>query len=173
MIVDAINKIKSSMEGLKEKRVPAEPIIKYLTGRMEDDAEFATLIMQEHKTLQKCFDFVYEQARNHLNNQNGWIDDEEVYLMAADYFLADDAELERQKAETKAKEDEKRKQREAKNRILAEERKAKTEADNAVKAEQKRIEASQKAAKKKQSENQLSLFDFGDDDDGQEESKAA
>jgi len=62
MVADAINKIKSSMEDLQEKRVPAEPIVRYLTGRLEGDEKFAALIMQEHKTVEKCFDFVYAQA---------------------------------------------------------------------------------------------------------------
>jgi hypothetical protein len=110
----AIKKITDSMQGCEEKRVPAAPIAKYLKEKCKQDKEFCTLVMQEHKTLEKCFDFVFEQAKNHLNNDGGgWIEDNDVYMMAVDYFNLDDAEIERQKAEEAAKLEEARRQREA------------------------------------------------------------
>ena len=144
---DAIKKINESMDGLKENRVPAVPIAKYLTGRLEDDENLAAQVIQDHKTLQKCFDFVYEQVRKHLDSKNGWIDDDEVYQMAVDYFQADDAELERKKAEQTAIKEAERKRQSEENRRLSEERKAKAESEKA-----------QKALDKKQSTGQISLF---------------
>jgi len=150
---DAILKINSSTEQSKETRVPAEPIAIYLAKRCEEDAEFAAQVAQEHKTMDKCFSFVYEQAKKHLNGTNGWIDDNEVYSMAVDYFRLDDEELERKKAE----EEEKRK-------IEKEKRAAEAKEKQDAAVEQKAQETKQKAAKKsaasKVLEGQQSLFEF-------------
>jgi len=109
----AIKKITDNMQDCEEKRIPAEPIARYLKEKCKQDKEFCALVVQEHKTLEKCFDFVFEQAKNHLNNGGGWIEDNDVYMMAEDYFNLDDAEIERQKAEEEAKREEARRQREA------------------------------------------------------------
>ena len=115
---EAVKKITDGMQDCQEKRVPAEPIARFLTEKCGGDGDFCALVMQEHKTLEKCFAFVYEQAKNHLDSAGGWIEDNDVYMMAIDYFSLDDAELERQKAEEEAKraeerrkEDEERQQR--------------------------------------------------------------
>jgi len=143
----AIEKIAASMETITEKRVPAEPIARYLTKKCGEDGEFAALVMQEHKTMEKCFAFVYEQSCNHLNKQSGWIDDNDVYMMAEDYFNLDDAEIERKKAEDEAKRQEERR---------------KSEQEFQQKA------AAAKAGKAKNSDpgqQQLSLFDVGESKD--------
>ncbi len=143
---EAIKKITESLQGIEEKRVPAEPIAEFLKNKCEDE-EFATLVMQEHKSLKRCLDFVYEQARKHLDGANGWIDDNDVYMMAVDYFALDDEELERKKAEEEKKLEEERKQRDVeKKKKQAEEKESKTK------------ESKQQAAAKKVAENQLSLF---------------
>jgi hypothetical protein len=174
MIADAIKKIKDSMEGMDEKRVPAEPISKYLINRMESDEQLAAFFVQEHKTLQKCFDFVYEQVKKHLDSKPGWVEDNDVYLMAVDYIIADDAALEKQKAEDEAKEAEARKVREEQNRILMEERRVKSDSDKAEKDAKKKAEAAKKALEKKQAPGQISLFDdWGADDAEQTDAQAA
>lgn len=145
---DAIIKINESMKNLEEKRVPAEPIVKYLIGRLENDEILAAQIMQEHKTVQKCFDFVYKQAHKHLDGKSGWIDDDEVFQMAVDYFQMDDAELEREKAIEEAKRAEERKRQQEEAQRLRDQRKA--EAD---------VVAAQKTLDKKQVQGQLSLFE--------------
>jgi len=102
MTEQAIEKITNDDRGREEKYVPAEPIVRFLVNKCSEDAEFCKLVMQEQKTLAKCFTFVYEQVKNHLNREGGWIEDCEVYLMAVDYFNLDDAEAERVKAEEEA-----------------------------------------------------------------------
>jgi len=143
---EAIEKITGSMQDCKEKRVPAEPIARYLTQKCGEDEEFATLVTQEHKTLAKCFDFVFGQVKKHLNGADGWLDDNDVYLMAADYFSLDDERLERQKAEEEAQRQEQKRQRE-------EERKQQVAANKAQK-----VRAAQEEKDKKTGFNQLSLF---------------
>ena len=141
MQAEAIKKIVDSMQDCKEQRIPAEPIMRYLTGKCGEGDEFCALVIQEHKTLEKCFNFVYEQARKHLNNaSNGWIEDNDVYMMAEDYFSLDDAEIERQKAEEEAK--------------LAEER--------AKRDEEYKQRIADRANTLEKKEDQLSLFDEGE-----------
>jgi len=154
MIDDAIKKINDEFEGLSsENRVPAAPIVKYLTERLqgENDEELAANVMQEHKTMHKCFDFVYEQAKNHLGSKNGWIEDGEVYAMAVDYFTMDDAELERKKAEEAAKKAEENARRNEEDAAKAAEVKAKKDAETKAKKAEKKAE-------KNKTEGQISLF---------------
>jgi hypothetical protein len=146
------------------------PIAEHLIDCLKNgNEELAAQVMAEHKTFQKCIDFVCEQCKKHLNGaQTGQIADAEVYQMAMDYFAMDDAALERQKALDEAEREEKRKKQIAENERLAAERKAQAEADNAKKAAQKAEQKKAEAAKKKQVTGQLSLFDdFGGEDDNE------
>ena len=148
---EAIRKIDDSKENVEHNwaQFLIEPIAKFLQGSLEDgDEELAALIMLEHKTFQKCIDFVAKQCEKHLGGKrSGHIPDAEVYQMSVDYFTMDDAELERQQALEEAEKEKLRKKQIEANQRLREEReeKAKTEkADLAV--------------QKKQSEGQISLF---------------
>ena len=173
---EAIKKISDSKGDTKHDFVSflISPIAEYLLDRLNDgNEELAAQVNSEHKTLQKCIDFVAEQCQKQLDGKPGQIADAEVYQMAMDYFAIDDAELERQKAEAEVKRQEQRKEQEAANQRLMEERKAKAEADKAEKAAQKKVEATKKAAEKKQAEGQLSLFGFDDEESTQEEAEAA
>jgi len=143
---EAIEKIAVSMQDCKEKRVPVEPIARYLTQKCGEDEEFATLVTQEHKTLAKCFNFVFGQVKKHLNGADGWLDDNDVYLMAADYFSLDDEQLERQKVEEEAKRAQQRQQQEEERR------------QKAVEAKAQKDRAAQEEKDKKAGFNQLSLF---------------
>ena len=157
MVAEAIKKIEGSIEGLDNHNMPADPIVKHLISKLEHDEGLAALVTQEHKTLQKCFVYVSEQVRKELNGEYGWLDDDVVYLMAIDYFLADDADLERKKAEEKAEAEER-------NRKLQEERRKTLAAAAQEKERQRMLTNAQKAAAKKQSEGQLSLFGEDEDD---------
>ena len=142
---EAIKKITESEYGNHGEDL-AKPIIEFIIGKCEEE-EFAALVMQEHKTLEKALDFVMEQAKKHLNSKSGYIPPDEVFAMVNDYFVMDDEALERKKAEEAAK-------REEENKRRAEEQRAK----DAEKQELKKAEAKKKAAAKKQHEDQLSLF---------------
>ena len=141
---EAIQKIEEGAEESKESRVPAKPIAAFLANKCGEDGGFAETVMQGHKTLEKCFDFVYGQVKKHLNGNSGWIDDGEVYLMAMDYFRLDDAELERKEAGEKA-----RRKEEAANRGAEE---------AGRKAREAKEKAAQKAAAKGVADGQLALF---------------
>ena len=159
MIIDAINKINEEMAVLTEERVPAMPIVAYLVQRLDNDEGLAALVNQPHKTLQKCFDYVYEQVLKRVEKKAGTVvvhvNDNEVYLIATDYYLIDDEELERQKAEERAAQAAADEARIAENQARAAELKVQQEAHK-----------SQLAVTKKRSQGQLSMFDLmGDGDD--------
>ena len=145
---EAINKIMEAEHGNHGADL-ASPIIEFVIEKCAVDEEFATLVMQEHKTLEKCLDFVMEQAKKHLNGKSGYIPPNEVFAMVNDYFTMDDAELEAKKAEEAAK-------REEKNKKRAEEKKA----QDAEKQAQKKAEAKKKSNEKNQSKDQLTFFDI-------------
>jgi len=123
----------------------AKPIIEFIVGKCEDE-EFAVLVMQEHKTLQKALDFVMEQAKKHLNGKSGYIPPEEVYGMVNDYFTMDDAALEAKKAEEAAKREEESKKRAVEQKTKDIEKQA-----------QKKVEAKKKATDQS---GQMTLFDM-------------
>lgn len=142
MIDDAIKKITDAEYGSHGEGL-AKPIADFIVGKCEDE-EFAALVMQEHKTLEKCLNFVMEQAKNHLNNKCGYIPPDEVFSMVNDYFTMDDAELERKKAEEAA--------------MRKEEAKRQSEERAAKAAEAKTKKAAEKKAAKQSAEGQISLF---------------
>jgi len=166
-INDAVSKINASKGETKHSWISdlISPIAIYLQSKLEGgDEELAAQVTLEHKTYQKCIDFVAVQCEKHLGGKvNGQISDNDVYLMAIEYFRADDAELERQKVADDAIEAEKRKERDAENKRLNDERIAKANANKALREADKKVEASKKAAEKKQAAGQLGLFDLEED----------
>ena len=104
---DAISKLKSELEKAKDKMF-AEPILGYLIKRCEEDNGLCEDVCQEHKTWEKCFAYIYEQARQMANGQRQCaVRDDVVYEWAEDYYHKDDKTEE----EEKTKKDEERKQK--------------------------------------------------------------
>ena len=58
----AEEKLKKELAAAKDKSF-ADPIISYLLKRCEEDEGMAEDVAQEYKTWQKCFDYIYRQAR--------------------------------------------------------------------------------------------------------------
>jgi len=166
---DAISKIMAGKKEAKHAWVfhLIEPIAEYLIEKIEDgdSDELAAKIAQEHKTYQKCIDFVAKQCEKHLNGRNtGQVKDDEVYLMSLDYFNKDDAEIERQQAEDdaaaalkKKEADEKRKKA---NEEAAAKRKAAKPEEPTVKKEEKKVEPVKKSTGKNVAQDQMSLADL-------------
>ena len=114
-------RLKREIKDAKNKQVPTVPIANRLNALCETDPTFAAQIVLPHKSLEKCFSYVEEQARKKIGGGRGWIDDEEVYQMATDYYNLDDAEDERIKEEERKKrEEENKKQAEAAKKRAAE-----------------------------------------------------
>ncbi|WP_251205849.1 PcfK-like family protein [Acetatifactor aquisgranensis] len=109
----AKEKLKREMEAAKD-RAFAEPVIGYLLGRCKEDQGLAEDVVQEHKTWQKCFDYIYSQARKQVKGNCAAVRDEVVYEWAEDYYHKDDRAEEEKKAkeaaERKIKEEARRKE---------------------------------------------------------------
>lgn len=125
----AQEKLKKEMREAKDKTF-AEAVIGYLLERCEEDKGLAEDVTQEHKTWQKCVDYLYSQARKQVKGNCVAVRDEVVYEWAEDYYHKDD----------KAEEEEK-------VRKAAEQAKREKEA-----AEQKKKSGKKKGAKKKGAE---------------------
>lgn len=104
----AKKKLEDEMKKAKEKSF-AEPIIGYLLKRCEDNKSLAEDVMQEQKTWDKCFNYIYSKAREQSKGNCAAIRDEVVYEWAEDYYQKDDKAEE----EIKVKENEERKKQAA------------------------------------------------------------
>ncbi len=98
----AEEKLKKELAAVKDKSF-AEPIIGYLLERCREDEGLAEDVAQEHKTWQKCFDYIYSQARKQAKGNCVAVRDDVVYEWAEDYYHKDDKEEDKKVAENKAK----------------------------------------------------------------------
>lgn len=99
----AEEKLKKELTAAKDKSF-ADPIIGYLLERCREDEGLAEDVVQEHKTWQKCFDYIYSQARKQANGNCAAVRDDVVYEWAEDYYHKDDKAEEERNAK-KAAED--------------------------------------------------------------------
>lgn len=158
---EAVLKLEIQLENQKSHMLPVFPIVRYLKNKCLADADFASKVNDEKKTLEKCFRFVTDEVRKALGGSNGWLDDNEVYALAETYFLTDEAIFE--KMEQERKEAEKRRQEEvAKKRKEQEEKRKAAVKKSKNKPEEKKsqVEVSEKSISdnKKPSQEQLSLI---------------
>lgn len=98
----AKEKLEEELKFAKDKNF-ATPIIGYLLKRCKEDEGLAKDIMQEHKTWQNCFDYIYKQARKQSKGDYAWICDDTVYEWAEDYYHKDDKAEEENKVKEKTK----------------------------------------------------------------------
>ena len=115
-------RINREVKDAKNKHVPTVPIAKRLITLIETDTALGDQILLPHKSLEKCFKYVEEQASKKCTSGRGWIDDDEVYQMAVDYYNLDDAEAERKKEEEHKKREEENKKRAEESKKRAAER---------------------------------------------------
>lgn len=97
----AKHKLEEELSKAKDKSF-AEPIITFLLGRCEGDNGLSEDVMQEHKTWEKCFDYIYAQARKQSKGSRCAVRDEVVYEWAEDYYHKDDKAEEEEKAKKEA-----------------------------------------------------------------------
>lgn len=123
----AEKKLKNELKKAKDKSF-AEPVIEYLIKRCGEDEGLSQDVMQEHKTWEKCYGYIYSQAQKSAQKgaMSCAVRDDIVCEWAEDYYHRDD------KAE-----EEKKARKAAEARKKAEERKAKAEsAKNAARAKE-------------------------------------
>ncbi len=103
----AEEKLKKELAVAKDKFF-AEPIIGYLLERCREDKGLAEDVIQDHKTWQKCFDYIYSRARKQANGSCAAVRDDVVYEWAEDYYHKDDKVEEEKKAKKEAEDKAKR-----------------------------------------------------------------
>ena len=155
----AKEKLEKELKGEKDKSF-AEPIIGYLLKRCEEDEGLAEDVAQEHKTWQKCFDYIYSQARKEAKGNCVAVRDEVVYEWAEDYYHKDDTAEEEKKAkeaaERKEKEEERRKK--AVEQKKTDKKNPKQVAKKEDKAEEKPAELPKTKKNPRELDGQLDLF---------------
>ena len=137
----AEEKLKKELAAAKDRSF-ADPIIGYLLERCREDEGLAEDVAQEHKTWQKCFDYIYSQARKRARGNCAAVRDDMVYEWAEDYYHKDDKAEEGKKVKKSAEDKAKR------EKSAAEREKTKTKG-NTDKAE--KVSASSKSEVPKES----------------------
>lgn len=122
---EAVAKLESELETTKNNLLPIFPIVRYLKEKCLADKDFSELVMNDKKSLEKCFKYIEGEVRKALLSQNGWLDDNEVYAYAETYFITDEKIFEKIEEEKKTAE-EKRRTEVAKKRKEQEEKRKKT-----------------------------------------------
>ncbi len=110
--------------GKAKDRSFAQPVIEYLIKRCEEDHGLSEDVIQEHKTWEKCYGYIYSQAQKSAQKgaRSCAVRDDIVCEWAEDYYHKDDK--------------------------VEEERKAKKAAESKKKAEERKAKAKEEAAKK-------------------------
>ena len=171
-VVGAVTKLQEELKKAKDKSF-ADPIIKHLIERCRESESLASDVCQDHKTWEKCYKYIYEQARKQAKGSSCVVRDDVVYEWAEDYYHRDDKALEEKKA-VEAKEREKKQKADQQKRLDGMKKRAEKKAETAgkdkaaketpkpeAKADKPKKEPEKKEAPKKRSnelEGQMDLF---------------
>lgn len=120
----AKEKLEKELKAAKDKNF-ADPVIGYLLKRCEEDEGMAEDVAQEHKTWDKCFNYIYEQAKKQATGNFAAVRDDVVYEWAEDYYRKDDKAEEEKKAKKAAEEKAKREKSVAEKKAAANDKTAK------------------------------------------------
>lgn len=120
----ACEKLRGERDKAKDKQF-AGPVIGRLLERCAEDNGLAQDVMQEHKTWEKCFEYIFEQARKQAKGNSAAVRDDVVCEWAEDYYHKDDKAEEEKKAreaaERKKKETERKKKAAEKKPLASQE----------------------------------------------------
>lgn len=154
-VVGAVTKLQEELKKAKEKDF-AKPVIEHLIERCKDSESFSSDVCQNHKTWEKCFKYIYEQARKQIKGSSGAVRDDVVYEWAEDYYHKDDKAEEEKKAKKEAKAKAKREKAAAERKTQAKEKPSSVAAPAISKKEDKRKDQVKKNSK--DMEGQLDMF---------------
>lgn len=88
-VIYAVEKLEVEGKTVKNEILPVFPIIQYLKDKCLNDITFANFVYKNEKTLSQCLSYTEKEVRKSLNNTNGWLDDQIVYIFAETYYLTD------------------------------------------------------------------------------------
>ena len=77
-VVGAVTKLQEELKKAKDKSF-ADPIIKHLIERCRESESLASDVCQDHKTWEKCYKYIYEQARKQAKGSSCAVLDDVVY----------------------------------------------------------------------------------------------
>ena len=97
----ACDKLREELKKADDKQF-ADPVIGYLLNRCGEDNGLAQDVMQEHKTWEKCLQYIFDQARKQAKGNHAAVRDDVVYEWAEDYYHKDDKAEEEKKAKQAA-----------------------------------------------------------------------
>lgn len=174
-IDEAVKKLQDELKSAKEGY--AEPILSHMIDRCKESETLADAVCQTHKTWEKCFKYIMDQARKLKSGNCAMVKDSVVYEWAEDYYRLDDKALEekktkeakerekKQKADQQKRLDGMKKRAEKKAKAVEKEKVAqeapKPETKLEAKADKPKKEPEKKEAPKKRSnelEGQMDLF---------------
>lgn len=155
----AKSKLEDELKKAKDKAF-ADPVIKHLLKRCEDDLGLCEDICQPHKMWDKCLDYVYSQARKQATGSRCAVRDDVVYEWAEDYYHKNDKAEEIAKAEKAKREAEKKKKS-----VIANKGKAKPETSKS--GNKTEIKTPKKTEAKKKEEDQIKPKKKAKEMDGQ------
>lgn len=95
--------VQKAMEGY------AEPILSHMIDRCKESETLADAVCQTHKTWEKCFKYIMDQARKLKSGNCAIVKDSVVYEWAEDYYRLDDKALEEKKAKEEKEREKKQK----------------------------------------------------------------
>lgn len=153
-VVGAVTKLQEELKKTKDKSF-ADPIIKHLIERCRESESLASDVCQDHKTWEKCYKYIYEQARKQAKGSSCAVRDDVVYEWAEDYYHKDDKAEEDKKAKEAA---ERKKKQDAKAKTDSE----KKETSKPAAEPEKKTEAPKPEPKSKRNnkdmDGQLDMF---------------
>ena len=113
-IDEAVKKLQGELKSAKEGY--AEPILSHMIDRCKESETLADAVCQTHKTWEKCFKYIMDQARKLKSGNCAMVKDSIVYEWAEDYYRLDDKALEEKKTK-EAKEREKKQKADQQKRL--------------------------------------------------------
>jgi hypothetical protein len=160
----AKQKLEEELKKAKDKSF-ADPVISYLLKRCEEDNGLSEDVIQKHKTWDKCFDYIYSQARKQTKGNSCAVRDEVVYEWAEDYYHKDDKAEEEAKAKKEAAAKAKREKAAAEKKASSKTEnstnktaKAQTEQAKVQRSVEKKEPKPKKESKSKDMDGQLDMF---------------
>lgn len=154
-VVGAVTKLQKELKKAKEKNF-AKPVIEHLIERCKNSESLASDVCQDHKTWEKCYKYIYDQARKQIKGSSGAVRDDVVYEWAEDYYHKDDKAEEEKKAKKEAEAKAKREKAADERKDQAKEKPSSVAALTIPKKEDKRKEKGQKNSK--DMEGQMDMF---------------
>lgn len=164
-IENAKKKLEEERNNAKDKNF-AELVIEHLKKRCGEDPGFAADVLQEGKSWENCYEFIYKMARQMATHNRAVVRNDVVYEWAEDYYRMTPeqekkAKIPKPSAASRKKPASASGQKTSAKPVKAEQGSPKSEQkEKNPPADAKKPGKSQKAKKSDELDGQLSLFDL-------------